>query len=85
MKQIEPVQIWQNGQIVDAQWLDAICINDNLENSATFLWQLYNDNNVSNVLTQGNLVMSDEDYANWDSNEYAYNWIAEKISLIIIE
>jgi hypothetical protein len=51
MKQINPVPMWVNGKNVNAIFINLYSINDNLENSATFYYQLLsakNDNN-SNV------------------------------------
>jgi hypothetical protein len=36
MKEIVPINIWYNGQNVQANFLQLFCINDNLLNSANF-------------------------------------------------
>jgi len=36
MKQIQPVQMWSNGQTVQADALNAYVINDNLNSQASF-------------------------------------------------
>jgi len=62
--------------------LNAYCINDNLSTSATFYYALLSDTMVQ--LSQGNLTMTGQDYANWQTNQYAYDWIATQIDVTII-
>jgi hypothetical protein len=62
--------------------LNAYCINDNLSDSATFYYALLSDSLAQ--LSQGNLTMEGQDYADWVTNEYAYNWVAEQIDVTII-
>jgi hypothetical protein len=61
--------------------LNAYCINDNLSTSATFYYALLSD--VQSQLQQGNLTMTGEDYDNWATNEYAYDWVAQQIDVTI--
>jgi len=92
MKNIQPIQIWKNGQSLTASILDAIIINDNLSTSCTFYWMLKEADSVvdeqtieGQVLTDGNATMSGEDYDNWDgNNDYAFEYIAEQINVVII-
>ena len=80
MKQIEPVVFPLN--LGTATILNAYCINDNLTNAATFYYALLSDTMVN--LSQGNLTMIGQDYANWQTNQYAYDWIAEQLNLTIV-
>ena len=41
MKQIQPIQIWVNGQEQTGNWINAYIINDNLQDSATFYWAIF--------------------------------------------
>lgn len=82
MKQIEPISIWDNGQTQSAEILNAYAINDNLSNSATFYYALLDADKKQ--LAQGNLSMTGEVYQAWETNDYAYNWIAEQLNLTII-
>ena len=66
MKQIQPVSIWYNGQMVQATILNMASISDNLSTSATFLYQLLSADNIA--LTNGNLIMEGTDYVNY------WNW-----------
>lgn len=94
MKNISPIQIWTNGQNKTAQVLDARIINDDLATSCTFYYELREaftpatDNTpeqLGNVLATGNVYMSGEDYKNWDnSNDSAYQFIAEQINVVIL-
>lgn len=89
MKVIQPVTVWYNGQDVQASVLNAFVSADNLKDSATFTYQLFEELGepplVGTVTVSSNyLTMTGEDYDNWDNNEYAYNWIAGKLNLTII-
>jgi hypothetical protein len=79
MKTIEPVVFPLN--LGTAVILNAYCINDNLSTSATFYYALLSDTQAQ--LSQGNLTMEGQDYADWQTNQYAYDWIAEQIDVTI--
>jgi hypothetical protein len=80
MKQIEPVVFPLN--LGTAVILSAYCINDNLSTSATFYYSLLSDTQAQ--LSQGNLNMEGQDYADWQTNQYAYDWIAQQINVTIV-
>ena len=93
MKSIEPISIWKNGESFEANLLNAYIINDNLESSCSFYYQLCSSGErteamplvIGQTLADGNVTMSGEDYINWDdSNDAAYAYIAEKLNLTII-
>ena len=90
MKAIQNVQVWKNGEEKLANTFNLILINDDLKSSATFYYQLLasseEEGNVSSeMLVDGNVGMSGEDYQNWDdSNDGAYNYCAGKLNLVII-
>lgn len=81
MKTIEPISIWDNGIVQEAIILNAYCINDNLSTSASFYYSLLS--NSMQQLAQGNLSMSGEVYDAWQTNDYAYNWVASQLNLTI--
>ena len=81
MKTIEPVQIWVNGTQDEGTILNAYCINDNLSTSATFYYSILSD--AQQQLAQGNLNMTGDVYQAWQTNEYAYDWVAEQLNLTI--
>lgn len=86
MKKIEPIQIWQNGQQVEATYFAAVSQSDNLKDAASFQYTLFaGTDNPSVSVASGGFAMGGEDYANWDgSNDYPYIWLAEKLNLQII-
>lgn len=96
-KQITPVQIWVSGQEKEATYLGLVSIYDDLESTATFYYQLYEqalDEEGNPILgasiTTGNLTMSGQDYQDWGNqsgssiNEWAYNWAATQLNLTIV-
>jgi len=86
MKEIQPVSIWYNGSIIAATIYNLVSINDNLTDSATFLYQLFSSDNM--LLVDGNLTMSGADYTTYssspDSNSYAYSWGATQLNITLI-
>lgn len=88
MKQIQPIDIWINGETKTGVNFSVICINDNYENTATNYWQI-SDVDLQQV-AQGNLTIDGQDYINWGDqpamaiNEWIYNWSADKLGLTII-
>ena len=82
MKIIEPIQIWQNGTVKTAELLNSYVVNDNLKTEAIFYYSLLSSS--LELLSQGNLTMTGTDYENFTSNDYAYNWVATQLNLVII-
>ncbi len=76
-KQIQPVNIWVNGMVKVAEQFTLRSINDDLETSATFYYELKEgdvttqDAEGNDVTTQGaviavgNLGMDGQDYQDW--------------------
>jgi len=86
MKTIEPVSIWDNGQIVEAKILNAYAVNVTLGTSATFYYQLLSETAegyVGSQVAQGNLNMTGEAYTQWEVDSYAWDWVAEQLNLTI--
>jgi hypothetical protein len=89
MKTIQPVTVWFNGEEQEATVLSAFASSDNLLNSASFSYQLLKQQEYSTMnfglsgLVSGSLSMSGEAYDNWDTNDYAYEWIAQQLNLTI--
>jgi hypothetical protein len=91
MKTIQPVNVWQNGQVKSATKFDLNIVYDNLESSATFYYQLLEvitdaeGNESTQSVAVGNLTLDSQGYEDWDgSNEAAYIWGAGQLSLTII-
>lgn len=95
-KQISPVNVWVNGEVKEAKYFGMISVNDNLETSATFYYQLFEAQVVDEVEVEGqsvavgNLTMDGQDYEDWgsqsgvDINTWAYDWAAAKLNLTIL-
>jgi hypothetical protein len=86
MKTIEAVSIWDNGTIQTATVLNAYAVNVTLNTSATFYYSLMSkttEGNVGTQLAQGNLTMTGEAYTDWTVDNYAWDWIAEQLNLVI--
>jgi hypothetical protein len=90
MKTIQPVTVWFNGEEQQATVLSAIASGDNLLDSASFSYQLLKqvEPNPMNAglsgLVSGQLTMTGEAYQNWETNDYAYDWVAQQLNLTII-
>jgi hypothetical protein len=89
MKQIEPITIWKNGESQAANILNAYIINDNLESSCTFYYQLCSSSEqpdtIGQSLADGNVTMSGENYLLWNGdNNDAYSYIAAELNLTLI-
>ena len=86
MKQIQPVSIWYNGQMIAATIFNMTSTNDNLIDSVTFYYALYVDPNFQ--VADGVLTMSGTDYSNYssspDSNQFAYEWGATQLNLTLV-
>ena len=96
-KQIQPVNVWVNGQSKEAQYLQVTGINDNYESSATNYWQMFTMNvdaegveSVGEAVASGNLTIDGASYVEWGDvpamsvNAWIYNWVAEQLNLTII-
>jgi len=91
MKTIQPVSVWQNGQVKSATKFNMNSIFDDLESSATFYYELLavnvdaDGNESTEQVAQGNLSLSGADYEAWTgNNEAAYIFGAAQLSLTII-
>jgi hypothetical protein len=88
MAQIQPVSIWKDGSLKTATQFSLISINDNLESSATFYYQLMEEGEEGSAgatLSVGNLSLSGEEYDSWDgSNSAAYTWSAGELNIVLV-
>lgn len=93
MKKIEAVNVWKNGQSKEANLLVATIINDNLQTFCTFYYELCSSGEgteempliIGESLANGNVNLDGDAYLEWDgSNDYAYDYIANKLNLIIV-
>jgi hypothetical protein len=82
MKTIQSIPTWVKGQAVTATIFNLRPIGGELFQSATFYFALL-DSDLA-VTADGNLTMSGEAYNEWgNDDEYAYNYAAEKLNLVI--
>jgi hypothetical protein len=81
MKTIQPVLIWQNGQNVQAIYLKAEVQSDNLIDYASFAYMLL-DADFINV-NNGIVGISGQDYIDYQTNQYAWDYISSKLNLTI--
>lgn len=90
MKTIQPVTVWYNGEERQATVLSAYASSDNLINIANFTYQIMIETGIPGgalasliPVVTGQLVMTGEVYQNWETNDYAYDWIAQQLNLTI--
>jgi hypothetical protein len=82
MKNIQEIPTWVKGQAVTATIFNLRPIGGELFQSASFYFALLDSDLV--VTADGNLTMSGEAYNEWgNDDEYAYNYAAEKLNLVI--
>ena len=88
MKTIVATPIWDNGQTVEATILNAYVQGDNLISQAMFGYTIGSPGNDSlmmiNSLASGMLIMSGQAYLDWQTNQYAWDWVASQLNLTII-
>jgi len=75
---IHPTLIWANGIEIEAIYLDASSIQDNLETEAKFYYSLADENHIT--LIAGNISIVGDDYIQWLDNDFATNWIMNWIA-----
>ena len=96
-KKIAPINVWVNGEVKIAQYLQVTGINDNYESSATNYWQMFTMvvdaegvESMGEQVAAGNTTIQGEDYVLWGDqpamaiNAWIYNWVAGKLNLTII-
>jgi hypothetical protein len=94
MAQIQPVQVWFQGEQHNANVFSLYSKYDNLIDSASFNYQLIEliintpDDQTSQMLINGELTINGADYAQWDAevdaNAWIYQWAADQLNLVLI-
>lgn len=83
MKEIQPIDIWQNGIIKTAVKLQIQGTSVTLGQNASFYWQLYTEEN--HQVANGNIGISGEEYTAWGADDnYIYTTIAADLKLTIV-
>lgn len=97
MKSITPINIWNDGQLKEVTKIEVASVYDDLNTYASFVYRLKKEVPAvivdeievipamfADVVT-GNVMMNGQDYIDWDnSNDAAYDWVAEKLNLTIV-
>jgi len=86
MKTIQDVQIWDNGQVKVAKVLNAYAVNVSLNQNATFYYELLpldDKGNVGSRIAYGNVYMPTEEYLQWSQDEFAWDFVASALNLVI--
>ena len=86
MKTIENVSIWDNGTVQQASILNTYATNVILNTSATFQYSLLTElveGNLPIQIAQGYLTMTGDAYTQWQTDNYAWDWIASQLNLVI--
>lgn len=82
MKTIQPIKVWNNGEVIEATIMDLYISYDNLKDRAVFYYSLLDS--TTKILTSDKLEMDGTSYINWDnSNDGAYNYAASVLNIII--
>lgn len=87
-KQIQPIDIWVNGEVKIGVKFSVTGIFDNYENTAQNQWQIFDENDQQ--IASSNLTIDGQDYIDWGNqpamaiNTWIYNWSADKLGLTII-
>lgn len=58
-----------------------VTINDNAVNSGTIYYELRTSD--GDVFKRGNMLLNGEAYEGYNTNEYLYNYVASKLSLLV--
>lgn len=82
-KAISPVSAWQNGQTVSATKLYLKCIDDDLDSSAKYYYEIRTTADLN--VGDGNLTMSGADYTSRTDNDYTWDWAAAELGLTLTE
>jgi hypothetical protein len=86
MKTIESVSVWDNGTVQEAVILNSYATNVTLNTSATFWYGLFTETAEGfqgSQVTQGNLTMTGDAYTQWQTDNYAWDWVAGQLNLTI--
>lgn len=89
MKTIETLNVWVKGQIKTAELFSLRSMNDDLESASDFYYQLLEVDGepVPYMIAEGYLSISGSAYTTWkaaaDTIEYAYNWAADQLNLVL--
>lgn len=88
---IQPINSWNNGEIVTINYFSQQIVQDDLSTFAKMEYFLiYKDttdpNNITyTIINRGNLTINNPDYTTWtndpDANIWIYNWSLQQLNL----
>jgi hypothetical protein len=90
MKNIQPIQLWQNGHNKTATHLGLTLVHDNLQDVAVFSYRLCEyigegEETSIDVITSGAVTIDGQEYQNWgttmSANDEAYIIACQKLNL----
>lgn len=81
-KAISPVTAWSSGQTVSATKLYLKCIDDDLDSTAKYYYEIRTSSDLP--VSDGNLTMSGTDYTSRTDNDYTWEWAADQLGLTLI-
>ena len=83
---IQPIQIWNAGQVQTATKFSLVTVYDDLDTFATTYYQLLTSDSVQ--LTAGNQNLDGQSYQDWnndpDANTWILNWSATQLGINVI-
>ena len=82
MKKIQSIDIWQNGTTKTATKLYVQGTSVNLNESASFYWQLLTEE--GHQVANGNLGISGDEYKAWNDDDYIYEIVANDLNLTLV-
>lgn len=86
MKNIQPINVWKDGETKQATALTLFITFDNLETEAVFEYHLSDAD--SNSLVKGSFTIEGDNYQLWgqslDANTDAYNYAASLLNLSFV-
>lgn len=90
MKNIQPIQIWQNGHLKTATHISLTLVHDNLQDVAVFSYRLCEyigegEETSIDVIISGAVSIEGQEYENWgttmSANDEAYIIACQKLNL----
>jgi len=93
MKNIQPIQLWQNGHNKTATHLGLTLVHDNLQDVAVFSYRLceyigQGEDETIEVIASGAVTIEGQEYEDWGetmpANDEAYIIASEKLNLEIL-
>ena len=81
MKTIQTLPLWNDGSIKNAEVLEVYVVGDDLNQRASFYYKLMTIDLIQ--LASGNITMDGQDYSDYETNQYAWEWVATKLGLTI--